>query len=47
MKSTTTRVTTDFVLEQDLSFITKGLNVRGMIAWDNTFVEWKRGIRPL
>ena len=47
MKSTTTRVTTDFVLEQDLSFITKGLNVRGMIAWDNTFVEWKRGINDL
>ncbi|NDV57117.1 TonB-dependent receptor [Bacteroides sp. 519] len=47
MKSTTTRVTTDFVLEQDLSFITKGLNLRGMIAWDNTFVEWKRGINDL
>lgn len=41
---TTTRITTDFVLEQKLDFITKGLKIRGMIAWDNTFVENDRGI---
>lgn len=44
MTMTTTRINTDFVLEQDLSFITKGLNFRGMISWDNLFVEGKRGI---
>ncbi|MCH5311441.1 MAG: TonB-dependent receptor [Prevotella sp.] len=44
---TTTRITTDFVLEQDLSFITKGLSARGMIAWDNTFNEDQRGINDL
>ena len=32
---TTTRINTDFVLEQQLDFITKGLSARGMIAWDN------------
>ena len=42
---TTTRITTDFVLEQKLDFITKGLKFRGMIAWDNTFQENDRGIR--
>lgn len=44
MRMTNTRINTDFVLEQDLSFITKGLNFRGMISWDNLFVETKRGI---
>ncbi len=44
---TTTRITTDFVLEQNLDFITKGLNFRGMIAWDNTFREDRRGINDL
>ncbi len=44
MTMTNTRINTDFVLEQDLSFITKGLNFRGMISWDNLFVEGKRGI---
>lgn len=46
-KSTTTRVNTDFVLEQDLAFITKGLNFRGMISWDNRFVESQRGVNDL
>lgn len=45
--ATTTRITTDFVLEQNLDFITKGLSARGMISWDNTFVEWKRGVNDL
>ena len=44
---TTTRINTDFVLEQNLDFITKGLNFRGMIAWDNTFQESGRGINDL
>ena len=44
---TTTRLTTDFVLEQNLDFITKGLSARGMISWDNTFVEDGRGVNDL
>ena len=44
---TTTRITTDFVLEQNLDFITKGLNARAMIAWDNNFTESGRGINDL
>ncbi len=46
-KTTQTRINTDFVLEQDLGFITKGLNFRGMIAWDNRFVEAGRGVSDL
>ena len=44
---TTTRINTDFVLEQNLDFITKGLNARGMISWDNVFREDGRGISDL
>lgn len=44
---TTTRLTTDFVLEQKLDFITKGLSARALISWDNTFVEEKRGVNDL
>lgn len=44
---TTTRLTTDFVLEQKLDFITKGLSARAMISWDNTFVEDNRGVDDL
>lgn len=44
---TTTRLNTDFVLEQNLDFVTKGLNLRGMISWDNVFVEKDRGINDL
>ena len=44
---TNTRINTDFVLEQDLSFITKGLNARGYISWDNVFREDNRGINDL
>ena len=46
-KTTTTRINTDFTLEQDLSFITKGLSLRGMVSWDNVFVESGRGINDL
>lgn len=44
---TTTRLNTDFVLEQNLDFITKGLSARGLISWDNVFVEKDRGINDL
>ena len=39
MTTTTTRINTDFTLEQDLSFITQGLRARAMVSWDNVFVE--------
>lgn len=41
---TITRIFTDFSLEQDLGFITKGLIARGTISWDNQFNEGSRGI---
>lgn len=47
METTTTRINTDFTLEQDLSFITKGLKLSGLISWDNVFVENERGINDL
>ncbi len=46
-KITTTRINTDFTLEQDLSFITKGLRASAMVSWDNVFVEGGRGINDL
>ena len=45
--STITRVFTDFSLEQNLDFITKGLIARGTISWDNQFNEGSRGISDL
>ena len=42
--NTITRVFTDFALEQNLDFITKGLVARGTISWDNQFNEGSRGI---
>ncbi len=45
--STITRVFTDFALEQNLDFITKGLVARGTISWDNQFNEGSRGISDL
>jgi TonB-linked SusC/RagA family outer membrane protein len=47
MRTTTTRINTDFILEQDLNSVTKGLNFRGTISWDNAFVEYNRGINDL
>ena len=41
---TITRVYTDFSLEQNLDFITKGLLARGTVSWDNRFDEGSRGI---
>ena len=45
--TTTTRINTDFTLEQDLSFITKGLKASALVSWDNVFVEASRGINDL
>ena len=44
---TITRIFTDFSLEQNLDFITKGLIARGTISWDNPFNESDRGISDL
>lgn len=41
---TTTRLTTDFTLEQKLDFIVKGLSARASISWDNVFLEENRGV---
>jgi len=45
--STITRVFTDFALEQNLDFVTKGLVARATISWDNQFNEGSRGISDL
>ncbi|MDN3670384.1 TonB-dependent receptor [Echinicola jeungdonensis] len=44
---TTTRLSTNFVLEQDLDMVIKGLNFRGTLAVDNSFRENDRGINDL
>lgn len=41
---TTTRLYTDFTLEQNLDFILKGLKAKATISWDNVFVESNRGV---
>lgn len=43
-KRTTTKVTTDFILEQDLSMLTKGLKFKANFSMDYNFVETGRGI---
>ncbi len=43
-KQTTTKITTDFSLKQDLKFITKGLSFEGTYSYDNSFLEVDRGI---
>ncbi|MFR9499779.1 MAG: TonB-dependent receptor [Rikenellaceae bacterium] len=47
MKSTTTRLSTDFVLQQDLGFLLKGLSAQASVSWDNVFVESQRGINDM
>jgi len=44
---TTTRINTDFTLQQDLKMLLKGLNFKGTVSWDNAFVELNRGINDL
>lgn len=47
MTTTTTRINTDFILEQNLDMITNGLKFRSSISWDNGFVEFNRGVNDL
>lgn len=44
---TTTRITTDFTLEQNLDMLVRGLKFSGTVSMDNTFVESDRGINDL
>ncbi|UZD22858.1 TonB-dependent receptor [Algoriphagus halophytocola] len=44
---TTTQLSTNFVLNQDLSMILKGLDFRGTLAIDNSFTENNRGVNDL
>ncbi|WP_342646902.1 TonB-dependent receptor [Mucilaginibacter sp. CSA2-8R] len=44
---TTSRITTDFILEQSLGMFVKGLSIRGNLSIDNTFVENGRGINDV
>lgn len=46
-KRTTTRINTDFTLEQDLGFLLKGLRAAATISWDNVFNETGRGVNDL
>lgn len=46
-KKTTTRINTDFVLTQDLKFITPGLRAEGRFSLDYSFLEGRRGIVDL
>ena len=43
-RATNTQITTDFILKQDLAFITKGLKFQGRLSYDNTMREAQRGI---
>lgn len=36
-KTTSSNITTDFTLDQDLKFVTEGLRFHGLISWDNQF----------
>lgn len=46
-RRTTTKVTTDFILEQDLSMITKGLRFKANFSMDYNFMENKRGVNDM
>lgn len=46
-KKTNTQITTDFSLLQQLDMITKGLNFKASVSFDNTMVEQSRGINDL
>ncbi|HMP93267.1 MAG TPA: SusC/RagA family TonB-linked outer membrane protein, partial [Phnomibacter sp.] len=45
--NTSTRITTDFTLEQNLDMLVKGLKATGTISLDNFFTETGRGINDL
>lgn len=44
---TTNTILTNFVLEQDLGMLLKGLNFKGTLALDNRFTETGRGVNDL
>lgn len=44
---TNTSIRTDFNLDQDLSFLTEGLKLHAMVAWDNSFIEQGRGVNDM
>lgn len=46
-KRTTTQINTDFILQQNLDIITKGLSFKADLSYDNTMVENGRGINDL
>ena len=46
-KRTTTKMTSDFILEQDLHMFTKGLKFKANFSMDYTFVENKRGVNDM
>lgn len=46
-QKTTTTITTDFTLEQKLDFLVEGLNFRGTVSWDNSFLEAGRGVSDM
>ncbi len=47
MKTMTTRISTDFVLNQDFGFLLEGLSAQASVSWDNVFVESQRGINDM
>ena len=46
-RKTTTQINTDFIISQNLDFITKGLSFKADLSYDNTMVEVQRGINDL
>ncbi|TDN90390.1 TonB-linked SusC/RagA family outer membrane protein [Salegentibacter sp. 24] len=46
-KETTARISTTFVLDQDLDMVLEGLSFNGTLAVDNTFIENDRGVNDL
>jgi len=44
-QSTTTRINTDFALQQDLGFLLKGLSLNAKLSWDFNSMEADRGVR--
>ncbi|MBO9632277.1 MAG: SusC/RagA family TonB-linked outer membrane protein, partial [Chitinophagaceae bacterium] len=46
-KRTNTQITTDFILQQKLDMLLKGLSFRASLALDNTFRETGRGLNDL
>jgi TonB-linked SusC/RagA family outer membrane protein len=45
--TTTARISSNFVLEQNLDMLVKGLSLKGSVAIDNTFIESDRGVNDL